>query len=316
MEPLNRSYERKRISTMCFSLVLLLLITFMASYVMYTLVHWRVPSFFEDPEAASWLSAMAQYLFATPLCAVMISLVPRDPMEKYSLHIRDIGLSFLVCCFFLFVGKLAGFVVNTGLGNLLGAKPGNLYESIFPETSLLFAVVTAVILAPLTEEWIFRRMMIDRLNRLGDRCAILFSALIFGLSHGNFDQFFYTFGVGLVFGYLYVRTGKIRYTIFLHMLINLLFGVLPTYLPEINVSVNGAVFPLTTILILLAELILAAAGFVALIRNRKRIRLLRGWVELPHPRWAGIAYFNPGFGIYLLICAGMFVLTLTGVLFV
>ena len=51
--------------------------------------------------------------------------------------------------------------------------------------------------------------------------------LFFALFHGNFYQFFYALLLGMVFAWLYSSTGRIRYNIMLHMLINLMGGVLP-----------------------------------------------------------------------------------------
>ena len=49
---------------------------------------------------------------------------------------------------------------------------------------------------------------------------------MFGLFHGNLNQFVYAFVLGLCFGFIYVKTGNIRYTIGLHMLVNFLGSVL------------------------------------------------------------------------------------------
>ena len=47
------------------------------------------------------------------------------------------------------------------------------------------------------------------------------SGIMFGLLHGNFQQFFFAALVGMLFAYVYIRTGRIRYSIYLHMAINL-----------------------------------------------------------------------------------------------
>ena len=312
MEPLNRSYERKRISTMSFGLVLLLACTVGVSYVLYALVQWFVPAFFTDPEGSGWLASVSQYLIATPVCALMISLVPADRMEKYSLHLRDIRRFFLISCMVLFFGNLLGWAAETGVARLLHLPAENPAETLLNNYSLLFGLVTSVVLAPITEEWIFRKLLMDRLNRLGDAAAIGYSALLFGLFHGNLRQFFYAFGIGLVFGYIYVRTGKLRYTILLHMLINLLFGVLPTLTPEVNLTVLGQSISLTLLLWTLFEAVLAVAGLVSLIRSRKLFRLRRGWVDLPGGHWGGLAFGNAGTLILLLFCGLLFAANLTG----
>ena len=92
-----------------------------------------------------------------------------------------------------------------------------------------------VILAPIIEEYIFRKQFIDRMNVYGGGLAVVTSALMFGLFHGNLSQLFYAFALGLVFGYIYLKTGRLRYCVGLHMLINFLGSVLaPTLLNGID----------------------------------------------------------------------------------
>lgn len=97
---------------------------------------------------------------------------------------------------------------------------------------LLFALLCTVILAPVCEELIFRRLLLDRLLFLGDWSALLLSSLFFGLFHTNLYQFFYAVAVGLVLGYVRIMTGRVGWSIVLHMFINLFCGVLPNYLPQ------------------------------------------------------------------------------------
>lgn len=94
-----------------------------------------------------------------------------------------------------------------------------------------FAILTTVLLAPVCEELIFRRLLLDRLLFLGDWSALLLSSLFFGLFHTNLYQFLYAFGVGLVLGYVRIMTGRVSLSIALHLFINAFCGVLPTYLP-------------------------------------------------------------------------------------
>ena len=61
----------------------------------------------------------------------------------------------------------------------------------------------------------------------------MLSAVCFGLLHQNFFQFFYALGLGLLMGYLYVRTGKLRYTILLHAIINFMGGVIAPLLAPV-----------------------------------------------------------------------------------
>ena len=299
MEPLNRRYEKNRISTMCFGLLILMAATVLADVVFMMLVTFLIPELDGNASASAWLGAAAQYLAGFPLCMIVISMVPKDRMEKSGLGFSGWGTAFLASCSMLFFGNILGYEVNNLLGLLLGRTPANTLTEALTEGSVLCTVLTSVILAPVLEELVFRKMLIDRLNRLGDRPAILLSAILFALFHGNLYQLFYAFGVGLVFGYVYVRTGRIRYTISIHMLVNCLFGVVPAVLLT---NAN----PVLDVVFTIVELVLAVLGIVFLIRSAGHIRLLRGWVALPHFRWGSLAFLNAGMLALLAGCAAMF----------
>ena len=82
------------------------------------------------------------------------------------------------------------------------------------------------ICAPLGEELLFRKLLIDRTRRYGDLPSILLSGILFGLFHGNLFQFFYAAMVGMVMAYIYTRTGKYLLCVAMHSLLNLLGGIL------------------------------------------------------------------------------------------
>jgi hypothetical protein len=85
-------------------------------------------------------------------------------------------------------------------------------------------------LAPIFEELIFRKFLIDRTYKYGERNAIILSGLMFGLFHTNLGQFFYAFIIGAIFAWVYIRTGNILYSMSMHLLINLLGGTVPILL--------------------------------------------------------------------------------------
>ena len=86
---------------------------------------------------------------------------------------------------------------------------------------LICGILTVGIIAPFLEELIFRKIFIDASSKYGFGASILLSALAFGIFHFNFQQFFYAVGLGILFGYVYASTGKLRYTVFFHMGYNL-----------------------------------------------------------------------------------------------
>lgn len=69
------------------------------------------------------------------------------------------------------------------------------------------AFLLVVVIAPLTEEYLFRGMMLrGLLTRQRAAGAVWFTALLFGLVHANLQQLFLGVLIGAVFGWWYVRT--------------------------------------------------------------------------------------------------------------
>lgn len=140
----------------------------------------------------------------------------------------------------LLVGSFAGTAVNYLITLVTGREQSNPVEAIATGVPLWVLTLYTVILAPVAEELFFRRVLIDRLRRYGDKPAILCAAVIFGLAHGNFSQFFYAYLLGLIFGGMYCATGRLRYSIGLHMAINFFGSVYTTLLTR---RVGGGVHP-------------------------------------------------------------------------
>lgn len=80
--------------------------------------------------------------------------------------------------------------------------------------------LSVVVLAPITEEFFFRKMLIDRMYKHGELLAILTSAVFFGLYHQNIFQMIPTFASGVMLGYIYCKTGSYLYVTVLHAIFN------------------------------------------------------------------------------------------------
>lgn len=117
-----------------------------------------------------------------------------------------------------------------------------------------------VIGAPLFEELACRKLLCDRLHPYGEGYAMAASGLLFGLIHGNSTQFFLAFLLGMLFAMVYLRTGKILYTMLLHGMINLT-ATLSEIVKLLGVHIDDA----WTIVII----VLGAIGCVALFLNRR-----------------------------------------------
>ena len=91
------------------------------------------------------------------------------------------------------------------------------------KTSYLLALFSAVVIAPLGEEIVYRGIILKGLlAHYTQNRAIVWSAILFGLAHLNPWQFPVIFILGLVFAYWVVQTGSLWPAILGHALHNLI----------------------------------------------------------------------------------------------
>ena len=163
------------------------------------------------------------------ILALLLLLKKREKtvIEKKKLGILK-WLLLLICTYGVAgVGAIIGTYVNSLLLKPLGyslIETNASMELLTQDTSwgyIISGVIVAGLVAPALEEILFRKIIIDNFSKYGKGAAILMSGLMFGLYHGNFQQFFMAFGIGILFAYVYAYTGKIKYTIFLHAGFNL-----------------------------------------------------------------------------------------------
>lgn len=185
------------------------------------------PQFAELSVIELIVSSASMYCAGFPAAVIMLLFAKKEPQrEKKSITFGKWLKLFCITSAVMYVGSLIAKFINSFIVLIPGATIRDVVGDMLSGDAFWLSAVISVVAAPLVEEIIFRKMFIDRLRGHGEKFAIFVSALCFGLFHGNFSQFFYAFGVGLIFGYIYSKTGKIWYTISLHAATNFFFGVL------------------------------------------------------------------------------------------
>ncbi len=267
-----------------------------------------------------WLLTFAPiYLIAVPIGLLLLRKVPAKPLEKHDLKPSRYMVTAIICIFMMYAGNILGTIITALLQLLPGLSAGNPILGYATDNALLPKVLFMVILAPVIEEYIFRKQLIDRMHIYGEKLAVITSALMFGLFHGNLSQFFYAFALGLVFGYVYLKTGKLRYSIGLHMLINLIGSVIgPFFLEKIAVLDTmetldlAALEPIMPWLIGFGAYVLVLIGFavtglVLLCINKRRVTFAPAEMELPKGSRFKTAYVNVGMILLAVGCLALIV---------
>lgn len=187
---------------------------------------WLIPWIGHD----AWmvLCIIFMYPLALFLYWLILQMVPKARQNwTYPMGVGRFLGWFVICMGGVYFGNLIGQFLMAVVSAITGQPMVNQVEEMIMDMSLWAVIVSAVILAPIMEELIFRKLVLDRLAGYGPAVAMSVSALVFGLAHGNFYQFFYAFLLGLIFAYIYLRTGKVRYSMMLHMMVNFCGSVIP-----------------------------------------------------------------------------------------
>lgn len=89
--------------------------------------------------------------------------------------------------------------------------------------SLPVQIICLGIVIPIMEELIFRGLLFKRLREVMPMVpAVIYSALFFGLYHGNLVQIIYGTICGLLLAYVYEKFGSLKAPVLMHMTMNIL----------------------------------------------------------------------------------------------
>ena len=164
------------------------------------------------------------YVVCFPLIILLAGRMKKTPPAGEKLGGKRVFVLFSMVFPIMFAGSLIGNFLSALFS--AGKSENQLVDLLSSLNPLTIAV--AAFIGPVFEEIVFRKLIIDRTRRYGELTAITYSALAFGLFHCNIYQFFYAFALGLIFGYVYVRTGNILMTIVMHMIVNSSSAIMAT----------------------------------------------------------------------------------------
>ncbi len=131
--------------------------------------------------------------------------------------------------------------------------------------SLALNILSTAILPALIEEMIFRGYILRALRPHGDGLAVVLSAVLFALFHGNVLQIPFAFILGLVLGYLMVQTDSIWPSVVLHFSNNLMSVLLNFFgkcFPEQQEIITTVVFVAVTAVGAVVLTVVCRLGYV------------------------------------------------------
>lgn len=236
------------------------------------------------------------YIYAAKFCGSKVTeLVPFNKTQLTKV-ITLVMLGMGVCALSNFASSSITSIIEQFFG--IASESSDGYGTGLK--SFLLMLLCVGILPAILEEFALRGVVMGLLRKkFGDGAAIVISALLFGLLHGNIQQIPFAFGVGLILGYATVYSGSLVPAIIIHAMNNSISVVL-TFATD---SVSPMISQVIMLLYYAVSLLVGLCGFIMLVKTDKMaLRLSKDRTENTkrNTRW----FFGSAWIIvFIIICA-------------
>ena len=181
-------------------------------YTMFSILMKRIPNYSDEDEISEYA-----------LLKDIENEESTDKIKKYSFV--EIIILIFICLASLYVSNIVTVAINALIAYLKGTDIVNPLETVIGSSSLIYTFIFICIVAPVVEELMFRKILLNKLLPFGKKLSIIVSAFAFGLFHGNLYQMLYAFVLGIILAHITINSGTIKYAIILHVVINTLGSV-------------------------------------------------------------------------------------------
>ncbi len=231
---IDEAREKKNLSRLGLAYAVFTLVTFAAAFLIQVIVMTVSEEFYNSTLFVNLVTPVSLYCFALPVLLILLSKCESRAPEKRKMSFGSFVLFVIAAFGFMYIGALIGDNIMNFLSRAVGYDYSNALNSIVDEDNIWLTAIFTVIVAPIGEEFVFRKLIIDRTQKYGAFVSIGLSGLMFGLMHANFYQFFYCFFLGVLLGYVYYTTGRLYLTVIIHAIVNFVGSVLTSFLMPVS----------------------------------------------------------------------------------
>lgn len=274
------------------------------------------PALAENADVVFLVTMLPNFIIGYPAILWMLSRIPvlAQPAEQKRMSVGQLLIGICMSYFITMVANWIGLLITGLVGMLKGGQVSNVLMDLTAGVSSIWIFLIVVVAAPVVEELIFRKFFLDRIAQYGEGIAIVVSGILFGLFHGNLNQFAYAFGLGSFFAFVYVKTRKVLYPIVLHMGVNFIGTFLSSLvlkhgnaeLLEAGADVEAAIInnPTGTAITLgftVCVYALLIVGLICWIKARKKFKLEAGEIVIPKGKRFITCFVNVGMILFCVI---------------
>ena len=272
----------KKISSKCFLAVIMYVLISYAMSFLIVLISWAFPSIskiYNETLPSLAFEIILTFLSIGVPFFVLHLIFKKEKIAKElpfgTTYNTETALYLVMVCLPLMVlSAIAINYVSAIFQEILGLE----FTSSVSDISLkgaketLLGVLSVAVVPALIEETVIRGIVLQPLRKYGDKYAIIASALLFAVMHGNMVQIPYTVIGGLLLGFLAVTTGSLWPSIILHF-INNLYSVIVL---SVNDNFGETASTIVTGIMLLAFAVVGIIGIVKLTKMKYKASLSNG----------------------------------------
>lgn len=264
------------------------------------------PNLLSNQTMMTFFSAIWTYLLPLPIFIYIMRKTEAKTLEKHNMTVKTFVICISITMFLMWIGNIMGVIITSGIGSLIQHEVANPINDVINNSGLVANLIIITTIAPIFEELIFRKLLIDRTIKYGGTISVLLSGLLFAFFHGNLNQFFYAFLLGGFFAIIYIKTGQIKYTIGLHMIINFIGSVVSLFVsqPLMDLANGSVISPTSTfgvILYILITLGLTVMGLIYSIKYFDKSQFDGSEKEIILKNPVSTILLNPGIICFILL---------------
>lgn len=226
--------KKQGLKRVCLRLGIMMIVVFLSRAAATVILSLLDPSLSQlDPNIAYIIESVISFLFlyVIPISAAIPLLKPKKMCSQVYKKPKYFGSA---------MGMFPAFYGLAIFTNLITILVSSLFQDtdlnesfntvneLAPDgiVSAIVLFIQLAVIAPIFEEFWFRGIVMESLRPYGNGFAIFVSALLFGLTHANFGQLFYTAVIGVCLGYIAISTKSIVTTTIMHAILNSISGIM------------------------------------------------------------------------------------------
>ncbi len=226
--------KKQGFKRVCLRLGIMMIVVFVSRAAASVILSLVKPSLLQlDPNIAYVIKSIISFVFLyiIPISVAIPLLKPKKMCSKVYKKPQYFGSAMAMFPAFyglaiftnLITILISSFFQSTDLNESF-----NTVNELAPDgvVSAVVLFVQLAVIAPIFEEFWFRGIVMESLRPYGNGFAIFVSALLFGLTHANFGQLFYTTVIGICLGYIAISTKSIVPTTIMHAILNSISGIM------------------------------------------------------------------------------------------